>query len=143
MPQQYSDCKNFFSFQNSIFIFSFNYRDKHAPKYQPRATISKEEYETLPTKFIFGDSNVPVYGSAQAQVLTNTTQFNAFPEEIENKISNIKLPTAIERSMNQAVLVSHLLDAEQVKHYERFPITPEKPKHLKPRHYTISDERKK
>lgn len=104
---------------------------------------NSEDIKPPSTKLTFGDTDVLVYGCSQAQALTNTTQFNAFPTEIEKKISSIKVPTAIERSMNQSVLVSHLLDAEQVKHYERFPVAPDKPKHLKPRHYTISDERKK
>lgn len=120
-----------------------NCSEKHAPKYRPRPIESTKDEEEPARKFMFGDTDVLVYGMSQAQVLTNTSLFNAFPNEIEKKISNLKLPTAIERSMNQSVLVSHLLDAEQVKHHERFPVSPDKPKHLQPRHYQISDERKK
>lgn len=118
-----------------------NFSFRQAPKKEEH--LVKDFSFTSPSKFIFSDENVPVHGIRQAQVLTNTNFFNGLPDDIESRIESIKIPTIIERSMNQSVLVSHLLDAEQKKHYERTPIAPHKPKHLKPREYTITDERKK
>ena len=94
----------------------------------------------------YSDSNVLVYGIPQAQVLTNTTLFEGFPTEIERKIESLKLPTNIERSMHQAVLVSHLLDAEQAKSpYQSEAVFAHKNlfKHRYPKEYGISDQRKK
>lgn len=78
-------------------------------------------------------------------MLTNSATFNGFPQEIESKIQSIKLPTNVERSMHQSVLVSHLLDAEQVKSYEVKSLFAHKNlfKHKVPREYGITDTRKK
>lgn len=55
----------------------------------------------------------------------------------------MNIPKDIERSMHQSVLVSHLLDAEQVKSPIRVPLSPEKPAHIIRKVYGITDARKK
>jgi hypothetical protein len=92
---------------------------------------------------VYGNSNVLVYGTSQAQVLTKTLIFNKFPDKLEQKFASLKLPTDIERSMHQSVLVSHLLDAEQMKSPYKIPIAPNKPRHFHPKEYCITEQRKK
>lgn len=96
-----------------------------------------------PSISVFKDSNVLVHGTKQAQVLTKSLIFNEFPDHIERKLEALKLPTDIERSMHQSVLVSHLLDAQQVKSSIKFPLRPNKPNHIIPKEYGITDSRKK
>ncbi|KAG5670349.1 hypothetical protein PVAND_000623 [Polypedilum vanderplanki] len=95
-----------------------------------------------PITYIYGDSNCLVYGCSQAQVLTKTLIFDKFPEKLEKKFASLKLPTDIERSMHQSVLVSHLLDAEQIKSPYKIPIAPHKPRHFLPKEYCITERRK-
>lgn len=97
----------------------------------------------FPSSYLFSDSNVLVYGTKQAQVLTKSIMLNELPENIERKLETIKLPTEIERSMHQSVLVSHLLDAEQKKSPIRVSLRPDKPKHIIRKEYSITDNRKK
>lgn len=67
--------------------------------------------------------------------------FDKFPEKIAESFENLKLPADIERSMQQSVLVSHLLDAEQAK-LEKLK-DPTRPMWNYPRVYGITDSRKK
>lgn len=97
----------------------------------------------FPSSYVFSDSNVLVYGTKQAQVLTKSIMLNELPENIERKFETLKLPTDIERSMHQSVLVSHLLDAEQKQSPIRVPLRADKPKHIIRKDYSITDDRKK
>ena len=108
----------------------------------PRLQESASETNQFSSSYLFSDSNVLVYGK-QAQVLTKSIMLNALPENMERKFATLKLPTDIERSMHQSVLVSHLLDAEQKKSPIRVPLRPNKPKHIIRKEYSITDNRKK
>ena len=91
--------------------------------------------------YLFGDSNVLVQGISQAQVLLKTLVFDKFPEKVEDSFCNQKLPSDVERSMQQSVLISHLLDAEQQKTAKiKDPL---RPMRSFPRNYGITDGRKK
>lgn len=91
--------------------------------------------------YLFGDSNVLVQGTIQAQVLLKTAVFAEFPEKVEEAFQNLKLPNDVERSMQQSVLVSHLLDAEQQKTIKI--VNPLRPMRPYPRNYGITEARKK
>jgi hypothetical protein len=80
-------------------------------------------------------------GIQQAQVLLKTLVFNEYPEKIEEMLKKINLPTDLERSMQQSVLVSHLLDAQQEK--TAIIKDPERPSRVFKRNYGITDIRKK
>lgn len=67
--------------------------------------------------------------------------FNEYPEKTEDMLEKLKLPQDLERSMQQAVLVSHLLDAEQQK--TAIVKDPERPSRVFRRNYGITDLRKK
>lgn len=129
--------KNFLFFV--LFLISINYSVAFT---QELPFEEKPEPENI---YCFNDSNVLVYGLQQAQALTNTASFEGFPQDIESRIQSIKLPNNVERSMHQAVLISHLLDAEQVKSYETKPLFAHKNlfKHKLPREWGITDSRKK
>lgn len=109
------------------------------PKPIPRDE-THPEYKQQPQLF-YDDSNVLLEGVTQAQVLLNTIVFDEFPDKIADAFENLKLPSDIERSMQQSVLVSHLLDAEQKKLAKMKD--PERPMWNYPRAYGISDTRKK
>ena len=89
----------------------------------------------------YDDSNVLVEGVPQTQALLKTLIFDEFPEKMEQKFSTLKLPADIERSMQQSVLVSHLLDAEQQKTAKI--VNPLRPMRPFPRNYGITEARKK
>lgn len=90
---------------------------------------------------MFNDTNVILEGVKQAQVLLKTIAFDKFPEKIVDQFENLKLPADVERSMQQSVLVSHLLDAEQKKLAKLKD--PARPMWNFPRVYGITDSRKK
>lgn len=56
-------------------------------------------------------------------------------------IKNLKLPADVERSMQQATLVSHLLDAQQQKTIKI--VNPLRPMRPYARNYGITEARKK
>jgi hypothetical protein len=109
----------------------------------PHVQQNVNEDIQYPSSYVFSDGNVLVHGTMQAQVLTKSIMLNELPENIERKFDTLKLPTDIERSMHQSVLVSHLLDAEQKKSPIRVPLRPDKPKHIIRKEYSITDNRKK
>lgn len=90
---------------------------------------------------MYGDSNVLIQGIAQAQVLLKTVVFDEFSEKVEEMIQNLNIPSDVERSMQQATLVSHLLDAEQKKTAKI--VNPLRPMRPYPRNYGITEARKK
>lgn len=91
--------------------------------------------------YLIGDNNVLVEHMPQTQVLLNTLVIEGLPERVSKAFEKTKLPADLERSMQQSVLVSHLLDAEQQK---LAPIKdPLKPMRGLPRPYGITDARKK
>jgi len=97
------------------------------------------EFKETPL-YIYKDSNVLVQGIPQAQVLLKTLAFDKLPDSIMEMFANQKLPTDIERSMHQSVLVSHLLDAEQKKTAKI--VNPLRPMRPYPRNYGITEQRK-
>jgi hypothetical protein len=84
---------------------------------------------------------VLVSGTSQAQALLKTIKFNQLPERLEESFSKLKIASDIERSMQQSVLISHLLDAEQKK-TEKI-VNPLRPMRPYPRNYGITENRKK
>lgn len=115
-------------FENN-FGTKLRYDDEHHPDYKAKGV------------HLYGDSNVLVSGISQAQVLTNTLAFKELPRKYEDMFVNIKVPSDVERSMQQSVLVSHLLDAEQKKTAKI--VNPLRPMRPFPRNYGITDARKK
>jgi large subunit ribosomal protein L37 len=101
----------------------------------------KHKYFKEKSIYFFGDSNVPIQGVSQAQVLLKTLVYNELPERYEQMFSTIKIPSDIERSMQQSVIVSHLLDAEQLKTAKI--VNPLRPMRPFPRNYGITEQRKK
>jgi large subunit ribosomal protein L37 len=89
---------------------------------------------------LYKDSNVLLEGVKQAQVLTKTLVFNEFPENLEICLEKMTLSQNLERSMQQAVLVSHLLDAQQEK--TAVIKDPERPSRVFKRNMGITDFRK-
>lgn len=91
--------------------------------------------------YLYGDSNVLVQGVTQTQVLLKTVVIDGLPDKVEEMFQNLKLPADVERSMQQSVLVSHLLDAEQQKTVKI--VNPLRPMRPYPRNYGITEARKK
>lgn len=91
--------------------------------------------------YLYGDRNVLVEGVRQAQVLLNTVVYDELPLKLEERLDRAKIPTQLDRSMQQSVLAALVFDAEQVKR----PIVkdPERPAFKLPREYGISNERRK
>lgn len=90
---------------------------------------------------VFNDSAVPGLGLEQAQVITKSLVVAHLPEKLQNVIDATEIPSASDTYMKNAVLSSHLFDAEQkklpkMKH-------PEKPMWNYARSYGITADRKK
>lgn len=98
--------------------------DENHPDYKPSGI------------YLFSDSNVLIQGISQTQFLLKTLVFNELPEKVEEMFTNVKLPSDVERSMMQSVLVSHLLDAEQQKTAKI--INPLRPMRPYPRYFFLS-----
>uniref|UniRef100_A0A1A9ZK52 Large ribosomal subunit protein mL37 n=1 Tax=Glossina pallidipes TaxID=7398 RepID=A0A1A9ZK52_GLOPL len=88
----------------------------------------------------YGNGNVLLEGISQAQVLTKTVEIKALPKNIIDAIEKSQLPSHIDRSVYNAVMSSHVFDAEQVK-LPKVKI-PERPAFRPPRVYGISHQRK-
>ncbi|XP_055595416.1 39S ribosomal protein L37, mitochondrial [Uranotaenia lowii] len=88
----------------------------------------------------YSDSNVLLEGVRQAQVLLNTIVYEELPSKYEERIEKLKIPTQLDRSMQQSVLAALVFDAEQVKTAKIKD--PERPAYTFPRVYGISDQRK-
>lgn len=89
----------------------------------------------------FGDKNVLIGGLPQAQVLTNAIEINSFPKQIDEALGNGQLPKIVDRSVQNAIFSSQLLDAEQVK-LPKVKLA-DRPAFNLPRLYGISHERRK
>ncbi|XP_062127244.1 large ribosomal subunit protein mL37 isoform X2 [Drosophila sulfurigaster albostrigata] len=89
---------------------------------------------------LFGDSNVLLGGLPQAQVLTNSIEINEFPRQIDEAIFNAQLPKTLDRSVQNAIFSSQLLDAQQVK-LPKIKLA-DRPAYNLPRLYGISQERR-
>ncbi|KAL1375215.1 hypothetical protein pipiens_017626 [Culex pipiens pipiens] len=90
--------------------------------------------------YVYGDRNVLLEGVRQAQVLVNTVVYDELPLKVEERLEKTKIPTALDRSMQQSVLAALVFDAEQVK--TAVVKDPERPAYKLPRNYGISDERR-
>lgn len=91
--------------------------------------------------YLYGDRNVLLEGVRQAQVLLNTVVYDELPLKVEERVDKTKIPTQLDRSMQQSVLAALVFDAEQVK--TGLVKDPERPAFKFPRVYGISSERKK
>ncbi|XP_055851735.1 39S ribosomal protein L37, mitochondrial [Episyrphus balteatus] len=90
---------------------------------------------------VYGDSNVLLEGVAQAQILTKTIEINGFPKNIEETISKMQLNSNVDKNIQNSIMASHVLDAEQVK-LPKIKI-PERPAFTLPREYGISHNRRR
>lgn len=90
--------------------------------------------------YVFGDRNVLLEGVRQAQVLLNAVVYDELPLKVEERLEKTKIPTVLDRSMQQSVLAALVFDAEQVK--TAVVKDPERPAYKLPRNYGISDERR-
>ncbi|XP_058839460.1 large ribosomal subunit protein mL37-like [Topomyia yanbarensis] len=103
-------------------------RDQHHPLYKSEPC------------YLFSDRNVLLEGVKQAQVLLNTVVYDELPLKLEERLEITKIPTQLDRSMQQSVLAALVFDAEQVK--TAIVKDPERPAFRLPRNYGISDERR-
>ncbi|XP_058452028.1 large ribosomal subunit protein mL37 [Malaya genurostris] len=90
--------------------------------------------------YLFSDGNVLLEGVKQAQALLNTVVYDELPLKVEERLESTKIPTQLERSMQQSVLAALVFDAEQVK--TAIVKVPDRPAFKLPRNYGISNERK-
>lgn len=111
--------------------------------YKPPDVLNDETHPNWNAKeaYIFSDQNVLLEGLQQAQVITKSIVTNNLPTQLNNAIDNLKIPEIIDKSMQEAVLMSHLLDAEQQK--LRKIKDPLRPAFVFPRVLGISDSRKR
>lgn len=91
---------------------------------------------------VYGDSNALLLGLLQAQVLLNTLKIQGFPEKVEDQLKSLKIPTSVEKAMQQNVMNVCLFDAEQVKLGHKIK-DPERPAFNFPRMYGMTDLRRK
>lgn len=90
---------------------------------------------------IFGDKNVLIYGKKQAQVLTKTLVVPELPENLQNRIDNVKISTETETQIKNSILQAHLYDAHQEKlQKKKHPV---KLMWVYARDWGITDQRKK
>ncbi|XP_055641492.1 39S ribosomal protein L37, mitochondrial [Toxorhynchites rutilus septentrionalis] len=103
-------------------------RDENHPLYKPEEC------------YLYGDRDVLLEGVRQAQVLLNTVVYDELPLKMKERLDRAKVPTQLDRSMQQSILAALVFDAEQVKR----PIVkvPERPAYKLPREYGISNERR-
>lgn len=89
---------------------------------------------------IFGDTNVPLEGTLQAQHLTKSIVIDDLPKNLDESLKNIKISNNVERNVQHSILASHVLDAEQ----QKLPIVkiPERPMFVLPRDYGITYPRR-
>lgn len=90
---------------------------------------------------IFGDTNVPIIGMPQAQLLTKTVCVEGLPEKLQASIDSVEISRTTDKNMKNAILAAHLFDAEQQK-LEKLK-DPARPAWVFPRKYGITRQRKK
>ncbi|XP_001662478.2 39S ribosomal protein L37, mitochondrial [Aedes aegypti] len=90
--------------------------------------------------YLYGDRNILLEGTRQAQVLLNTAIYDELPLKVEERLDRTKIPTQLDRSMQQSVLAALVFDTEQVK--VGIVKDPERPAYKFPRVYGISNERR-
>ncbi|XP_065073293.1 large ribosomal subunit protein mL37 [Ochlerotatus camptorhynchus] len=90
--------------------------------------------------YLYGDRNVLLEGVRQAQVLLNTVVYDELPLKVEERVDKTKIPTQLDRSMQQSVLAALVFETEQVK--TALIKDPERPAFKFPRVYGISSEKK-
>lgn len=88
---------------------------------------------------IFGDNNVPLEGVLQAQHLTKSLVIDGLPKNLEETLKTLKISTAVDKNIQNSILSSHVLDAEQ----QKLPLKiPERPMFVLPRTYGITHPRR-
>ncbi|XP_019541947.3 large ribosomal subunit protein mL37 [Aedes albopictus] len=90
--------------------------------------------------YLYRDRNVLLEGVRQAQVLLNTVVYDELPLRVEERLDKMKIPTPLDRSMQQSVLAALVFDTEQVK--TALVKDPERPAFKFPRVYGISNEKR-
>lgn len=90
---------------------------------------------------MYGSNNVLLEGLTQALCLTKSIRVDGLPKPLQDLITTTLLPSSIDRNVQQIILASNLLDAEQVK-LSRIK-NPERPAYNYPRPYGISHQRRK
>lgn len=89
----------------------------------------------------FDDSNVLIEGMPQAQLLTKTLYINDLPNNLKQDVKQIKISAQTDIALKNAILSSHVFDAQQEKTAIRKD--PNRPAFVLPRIYGITDSRKK
>lgn len=90
--------------------------------------------------YTYGDSNVLLEGIQQAQLLTKTIAINGLPKNIEESLNRIDLSSNVNKNVKNAIMSSHVFDAEQVK-LPKIKLL-DRPAFNLPRDYGISHERR-
>lgn len=87
-----------------------------------------------------GDNNVLLEGVLQTQHLTKSLVMDDLPKSLENSLKNLTIPSAVDKSIQNSILSSHVFDAEQ----EKLPAVkdPERPRFVFPRTYGITYPRR-
>lgn len=90
--------------------------------------------------YIYRDQNVVLEGLLQAQLLTKSVVVKRLPNHLEEALSKVNVPDNVDKSFQESVLSSHVLDAEQ----EKLAIVknPLRPAFVFPRTYGITDYRR-
>lgn len=89
---------------------------------------------------MYGQGNVLLEGLQQARVLTNSVEVNGFPPKVEEAINRMKVSHHIGTNICQAIMASHVYDAERVK-LPKVRLL-DRPQINLPRVYGISRERR-
>lgn len=89
----------------------------------------------------YGDANVLLEGLQQAQVITKTVSINGLPPNVNQLLASTKIPSTTETFVQNAILSSHIFDAQQEKTAKIKD--PNRPAFVLPRVYGITDFRKK
>lgn len=90
--------------------------------------------------YLFNDSNVLLEGLEQAQVLLKTLVVDRLPNKVEQLLSKSNISDSSDVSVRNAILTSHLFDAEQKKLAIRKD--PNRLAYVLPRDYGITDARR-
>lgn len=111
--------------------------------YLPKAVKLDESHQLWKEQkcHTYGDTNVLLEGLQQAQVITKTVAINGLPPNVEQLLDSTKIPATTETFVQNAILTSHVFDAQQVKTAKLKD--PNRPAFVLPRVYGITDFRKK
>ena len=111
--------------------------------YLPKEVKYDETYKLWKANaaYSYGDTYVLLEGVPQAQLLLKTHVVDQLPEQIEKLAENSAISSQSDLNMHNAILSSHIFDAEQKKLAKQK--VPDRPAYNLPRNFGISDDRKK